>query len=49
MNNQEFISPKAKANMIATIKTKYEAVGKQYETERKTYTARVNDYAGNGI
>jgi len=49
LNNQEFISPKARKNMIATIKSKYSASEWQYNIERDTYIKRINDYAWSDI
>ena len=49
LNWQEFISDEAKKDMVETIRSKYEASKWQYETERKTYIQRINDYAGNDI
>lgn len=49
LNWQEFISDEAKKDMVDTIRSKYEASKWQYETERKTYIQRINDYAGNDI
>ena len=49
LNGQEFISEKAKNNIVSTIKSKYDATKSQYEQERKTYINRINDYAWNDI
>ena len=49
LNWQEFISPEAKDNIVKTIKSKYDASKWQYDTERKVYIQRINDYAGDDI
>lgn len=49
MNGEEFISEDAKANIVATIKTKYDSVKSSYENLRKNKIKIINDMAWKDI
>jgi len=49
MNGEEFISPKAKNNIVNSIKSKYEASKSTYENLRNNKIKMVDDIAGKDI